>query len=341
MVTPRFSPSRGGIETHLGKLIQHLNSMGFEITVLTYAHEKHLPLREENGEVIVFRIPNGWERNPPMVYYWMIKERKNLIDYDLIHVHGSSPLLFWYFPLILINPTTPVYATFHGFERDPVPATWKIVRKIANKLVRGSICIGSFIEGIYGIQCDEISFGGVDGPNFKKEKRDGAIFVGRLEKDTGILEHMESLRILKEEYGISMSLDVCGSGSLQQQLLDFASSNRIDVKFHGMVDNPKSIMNRKRIYLAAGYLSILDALSLGLPVIGATQSRLKTEYLKGILESGAPISIQLNSEGVAREIYRINSDSKLYNSISERSKNFAQQMSWDRVVRTYLRLWKK
>ena len=341
MVTPRYWPSIGGIETHLEKLIQELIGSGFEISVLTYAHERQIPLKEKNNSVTIFRIPFGYERNPPLVYSWLLRERKNFTDYDIVHVHGSSPLLFWYFPLIIVKSTTPVYATFHGFERDPVPTKWKVIRKIANLLTRGSMCIGPFIEDIYGIQCDEISFGGVNRHKREIVSRDGAIFVGRLEIDTGILEHLDAIRILKEEYGISISIDVCGSGSLKQMLINFSSSNNIDVRFHGTVVNPQSMMNGKSLCLAAGYLSILEAMSLGLPVIGITRTPLKAAYLKGIRSMGAPISIQTSSKGVAKELHRITKNPNLYNSISRRGQAFADKMSWCNVAKAYLRVWMK
>ena len=259
--------------------------------------------------------------------------------FHVVHIHDTLPLLLWYLPLLVMNSATPIYATFHGFERDPVPVIFKLLRRIARWLVSGSICIGHFIPETYGVNCDMILTGATDCVDLVEQPRNGAVFVGRLEQDTGILEYIKAIAILKETHDIEMPLTLCGEGSLQREVSNLGTSKGIVMEQMGLVSNPQTVMNSNQLCLAAGYLSILEAMSLGLPVIGIAGSPLKAAYLKGVLKDGGPISIQTTPEGVAHEIARIIKDPHLAARISERGKRFASKMSWDCMTRAYLNLW--
>jgi glycosyltransferase involved in cell wall biosynthesis len=160
-----------------------------------------------------------------------------------------------------------------------------------------------------------------------------------LEQDTGILEYIKAIAILKETHDIEMPLTLCGKGSLQREASNLGMSKGVIMEQMGLISNPLTVMNSNQLCLAAGYLSILEAMSLGLPVIGIAGSPLKAAYLKGVLKDGGPISIQTTPEGVAREIAQIIKNPKLAARISERGKRFASKMSWNRMTRAYLNLW--
>ena len=339
MIAQRYRPSIGGVERHLEAISKHLTQKGLKVTVLTSSHLRGLPRLESEDGVEVVRIPFGWDRNPTLVYLWVLKNRKILSNYNIVHVHDPLPLFLWYLPLLVMNYATPVHATFHGFERDPVPAIFKLLRRIARWLVSGAICIGHFIPEIYGVNCDVILTGATSCVDLVEQPRNGAVYVGRLEQDTGLLEYIKAIAILKEMHGIEMPLTLCGKGGLQREASNLAMSKGVAMEQMGLVSNPQTVMNSNQLCLAAGYLSILEAMSLGLPVIGIAGSSLKAAYLKGVLKDGGPISIQTTPEGVAREIARIIKDPHLAARISERGKRFASKMSWVRMTRAYLDLW--
>ena len=339
MISAKYQPAIGGVEKHVGRVATILSRKCIRLTILTSSHTPDLPRQEQERNVRVIRLPHGWDRNPPLVYLWMIANRRKFRGFHVVHIHDTVPLLLWYLPLLVMDSAPPVYATFHGFERDPVPAIFKLLRKIARRLVSGSICIGHFIPETYGVDCDVVLTGATDCVDLVEQPRNGAVFVGRLERDTGLLDYIEAIAILKETRGIEMPLTLCGTGSLQKEASDLAASKGITMEQMGLVSNPQAVMNSNQICLAAGYLSILEAMSLGLPVIGIARSPLKAAYLKGVLKDGGPISIQTTPEGVAREIARIIKDPHLAARISIRGKQFASKMSWDRMTRAYLDLW--
>ncbi|MGY5862669.1 MAG: glycosyltransferase family 4 protein [Candidatus Thorarchaeota archaeon] len=338
-VSNRYKPALGGVEKHVGRVVKELSRFGVEITILTSSHKPGISRQEQERNVRIFRLPYGWDRNPPLVYLWMIANRRRFRGFHVVHIHDTLPLLLWFLPLLVMDSTTPVYVTFHGFERDPVPVIFKLLRKIAKRLVRGAICIGHFIPETYGVDCNVILTGATECVDLVEQPRNGAVFVGRLEQDTGLLGYIEAIAILEKTHDIEMPLTLCGTGGLQKEASDLAVLKGITMEQMGLVSNPQAVMNSNQVCLAAGYLSILEAMSLGLPVIGIAGSPLKAAYLKGVLEDGGPISIQTTPEGVAREIARIIKDPLLAARISERGKRFAEKMSWGRMTRAYLDLW--
>jgi len=302
-VSHRYKPALGGVEKHVSRVIEELSESGVEVTILTSSHTPDLSRQEQERNVRILRLPYGWDRSPPLVYLWMIANRRKFRGFHVVHIHDTLPLLLWYLPLLVMDSATPIYATFHGFERDPVPVIFKLLRRIARWLVSGSICIGHFIPETYGVDCDVILTGATDCVDLVEQPRNGAVFVGRVEQDTGILEYIKAIAILKETHDT-----LCGRGSLQREASNLGMSKGIVMEQMGLVSNPLTVMNSNQLCLAAGYLSILEAMSLGLPVIGIAGSSLKAAYLKGVLKDGGPISIQTTPEGIAREIARIIKD---------------------------------
>ena len=55
LVTPRYFPFMGGIETHVHEVAQRMAATGVDVTVLTTDHSGKLPAREEVGQVTVRR----------------------------------------------------------------------------------------------------------------------------------------------------------------------------------------------------------------------------------------------------------------------------------------------
>jgi len=339
MISEHYLPAVGGVQRHIEGVVNELAARGLGVTVLTSSNSQGIARQERLDNSIIIRIPYAWDSNPFLVALWMIANRHWIKKHDIIHVHDPIPLVFWYAPLMLFSPERPVFATFHGFERDPVPIAYKVLRVLARRLARRCLCVGGFIARQYGVQCDRLSLGAVELKPLPRQPRKGAVFVGRIEEDTGIPEYVKALAILGEKYGIALALTICGSGSIEQEVADLALSRGVEVEFAGIINNPSEVMNEREVCLAGGYLSILEAMSLGLPVIGIARSALKSDYLKAVIDEGGPISIQTSPEGVANEIARLFRDSRLAADVSQRGRAFAAKMSWNRLAETYLALW--
>ncbi len=339
MITPRYAPAIGGVERHVSRVVEQLARRGYETTVLTVSHDIRLASRERVGHAYILRIPpSQCARVPLNALWWILLRLRDLASYDIVHFHDVTTLL-WGLPLIICRLRRRVFITFHGFERDPVPVIWRAIRRMVARLVEGTMCVGQFIRQQYQVNCDEVTLGAVETVPQDVRGNGGAIFVGRLERDTGVLEHIRALEILKTKHNIDLSLLVCGSGRLSDAIHKRAISSGLSVNLLGVVRDTTVFMRQSSICLAGGYLSILEALSLGLPVIGIAVTPLKMAYLRSMRDAGAPISIQTTPEGVAREILRVLRDGALCQSLAMRGRAFAATRTWERVMEQYIDLW--
>jgi len=341
MVSARYPPAVGGVEKHVSRLAHELVKRGHHVRIITSSHEPNLsPTGMSDAGVEVFRMPYGWNRAPFLGLLWMLRHSDLWRDRDVIHAHDVYPPLFWCAPL-MIEVRKRLFVTFHGYERDPIPSPFIFLRRVARKLARGgNICVGRFIETCYGIACDRVVLGATDLPQ-RTERQEMAVYVGRIESDTGIEQYIHAIHTLREKHGISLALKVVGNGSQRRRMAALAHELELDVEFLGEIEDPWSVIGSAKICLAVGFLSILEAMARGIPVVGYATSPLRLAYLKSVREEGGPISIQTTSEGVARELARILTDTRLEESVSVRSREFAKRWTWDSMTQAYLRLWSK
>lgn len=338
MVVQRYFPAIGGVEKHVSSLIHILTEQNIRTGILTSSHEPNLSRTQISEGTRITRIPQGYDRCPPLVYLWLILNRHIFNSYDLVHIHDPFPLLAWYLPLRLLNIMTPTHITFHGYESDPVPSLMRVIRRIAKTLTDSSLCVGSFISKIYDISCTSSTLGAVEGGCATTETRSGALFVGRLECDIGIIEYIQAIKEVTIDG--DFKLTICGGGSLKSHLQELAENIPLEIEFKGYVKNPQKFMGKAKVMLGGGFLSILEAMACGVPVIAIARSRLRWHYYKSVLSEGGLISIQTTPSGVASEIEKLMSDDDLWRRISEEGKRFAARWSWERLAELYLYNWK-
>ena len=112
MVTTRFAPLVGGIETHVQEVAARMAGHGVDVTVLTADPSGTSPAQEQMGPVAVRRFP-AWPRtsdfctSPALVH--------QVLDggYDLVHVQGVHAALP---PTVLASVQragVPTVVTFH------------------------------------------------------------------------------------------------------------------------------------------------------------------------------------------------------------------------------------
>jgi glycosyltransferase involved in cell wall biosynthesis len=262
-----------------------------------------------------------------------------LQKYQIVHCHDVLPILLWTPPFRLILPSRPVFATYHGYERDPVPARFRCLRKGSEHLIRGPIGIGSFIERVYGTHCNVFPLGGLRTSGKRATDKNHAIYVGRLESDTPIVSYIDAIKQVRNRENVDLMFTACGEGSLKEELEAYCNDRKIPAEFVGNISNPTQYYLNADVALAGGFLSILEAMSYELPVIAYSGTSLKQQYYKSVLTAGGPISIQSTAAGVAREIERLRGSRSLYNQLSERVVEFAEKNNWNQIVDLYPKLW--
>lgn len=338
MLAPLFHPHIGGVEKHIKRLSKELIKKGHKISLITIKHNKTLPSFEELNKIKVFRFPR---MSLPKVWLWIYEYRNLIKDADIIHCHDFSTFIYWYMPFRFLYPLKPVFITFHGFEGIiPIPQRILFKRKVAEFLTKGNICVGDFIPKWYGTKATFISYGGVDiPPAVNNTNSEGAVFIGRLEKDTGIMTYVNALKILKRKYGIDLRVNICGDGSLRGLIERFVRENELNVKLQGFVKNPTDYLTKSKFAFVSGYLAILEAVVNKKLVFSIYENELKKDYLILMQNSKSMMVVAPSPEELAEKIvYYYKNPEKAEEKINN-AYNFAKEQTWENVMNTYLKLW--
>lgn len=333
-----FYPHIGGVEKHVREVGKRLVQDGHRLIVITESSSEVYPdgqepvLHEQIDGMEAYRIPVGTDERDKkwVIWRWMWEHRQIWQKADLIHCHD---VFFWYLPFRLLNPSKRIYMTFHGYESYPVrwQAVW--MRKIAEKLSWGNICIGDFMKKWYGTKPTYVSYGGVEikGEGERvKGKGESALFYGRLDGQTGILTYQAAMHIINKKYP-QFALIVIGDGEL---------SNKIDRKTKrlGFRENVTQYLENSRFIFVSRYLSILEALAAKRLVFAVYDNPLKEDYLK--MAAFAPyIVIEKQAEKLAEKVIFFLQNPKIEKELVERGHVWAKTQTWEEVVRTYDKLW--
>lgn len=113
LVTPRFAPYTGGVETHVREVSRRLVAEGLDVTVLTTDPSRSLPDREEIDGVSVRRVP-AWPRGRDYHFAPAVHRIVARGGWDAVHVQSYHTLVA---PLAMNaarQAGTPYVVTFHA-----------------------------------------------------------------------------------------------------------------------------------------------------------------------------------------------------------------------------------
>ncbi len=335
-------PAIGGVERHIQELTSEIIADGHNVTLLA------------PGQTPWKRPDATDKKGSTRIVLWTAKSKplSNLITAislgtylpillraDIIHYHDYQPLWRWGLWLhpILRCVGKQIHITFHGWEgRFPPSQTVKIKRRFISAIVDSSMAIGHYISTWYGTNSALISYGGVHRPLDEPKCGDYALFVGRLEHDTGILQYLTAFA-QAHKGAPHLRLIVCGEGSLKTQAESLARRLHIDATFAGTVPNPMPYYRDARMVFASSYLSILEAFAYGKSVIATYDNPLKQDYLRQMPNSDQMMWICDNISELSATIQAIYATP--INHRSTRAHAFALENNWNHVKQTYYRLW--
>lgn len=343
MFAPLFYPHIGGVEKHVKRVSEELVEGGHEVTIITVKHEQALPDFEELNKVKIYRFSG---KRLPQIWLWLYKHRKLIRTVNIIHCHDFVTFIFWYLPFRFLYFFKPVFVTFHGYEViPPIPKKILFMRKVAEFLTRGNICIGDYIPKWYGTKADFVLYGGADEPTGKSRSNNNtindeiAVFVGRLGTDTGIMVYINTIRILKERYGVNLKVDVCAEGNLRQTIEDIVNKNDLAVKLHGFVENPTDYLVKGKFAFVSGYLAILEAMINKKLVFAVYENELKKDYLTLLPNSEDMMVTASTPDELAQKIAHYCKNPEETEEKVATAYNFAKEQTWQKVANTYLKLW--
>jgi glycosyltransferase involved in cell wall biosynthesis len=328
IVVKHYLPRVGGVEKQVAGLSERLVSKGHTVTVLTEKYDESLPQRQKLNGVNVLRVRFPHIKYFGLVYIWCwFLIHKDFIDkFDVIHFHSS---FIWYWPLRILLPKKRVYVTFHGWEGIyPIPFKNKLIRKIDALLATKNIAISGYLQKYYGFKADEISYTAVDLPKarFFKKDRKRLLYVGRLDKDTGLPIILKALRFLK-----NFKVDFCGDGELREECSKYG-----DV--HGFTD-PGPFYKKAYICLSPGITSILEAFTYKCLIVTTYNNPLKKDYLLTNPFSEW-IVVENTSRKLAKSIKYYSDHPVFAKVLIDKCYEWVKTQNWDNEVKKYLDLFR-
>ncbi|MFX0206007.1 MAG: glycosyltransferase family 4 protein [Candidatus Hodarchaeota archaeon] len=282
-VSPRFPPSKGGVESHTFHLSVILKKMGYDVEVFTTYPNMGITVNEKINGISVTRFPS-FAPFDILFYSRSLTKILSQAQVDLVHAHGymSLPMLSAAFAKRKAISNFKLIVTTHlGFSklgRVPYffynPIFGKLIFNEADKIILVSekeILRLPFlkrhrnkIEVIpNGIQTSDEHFENI----YHKKPLHGLkiICVGRLEKNKGF---DKAIRIIKKLQDIDVTLDLVGEGPYLDKLFTLVKSLSLTdrIKFHGKLDD--GFLNK--LYSQAHVLLLLSKYeSFGIVLIEA------------------------------------------------------------------------
>jgi glycosyltransferase involved in cell wall biosynthesis len=343
-LTPFYFPHIGGVEHHVEQLNAKLlkTKLQTSISVITLQHDAALPLIDSRKEVAVHRMPMA-DTNNKLIFKFSLwlqiwKLRQLLFEADVIQIHD---IFWWLIPVLPFISRQKVFITFHGYEGNTLPKWNQIFwKRVAEKFTNGSIAIGEFQRKWYGIEPSYISYGAAESSSSvklrmtKKDKRQKTedkrlVFIGRLETDNGIMKYLEAVKELR---GAKLKLDIYGDGTLRDTAEEYVRKYKLPVKFYGFTEAAAKQLPNYDIAFVSRYLSIIEALGVGIPVIAQYNNELQLDYLQL-----APFAKWIT---IAQDSKEMSESLRKNKVLASEAQAWAKKQTWEKVVEVYLILWK-
>ncbi|MDN3596246.1 glycosyltransferase family 4 protein [Zunongwangia endophytica] len=147
------------------------------------------------------------------------------------------------------------------------------------------------------------------------------LFIARLQKEKGVYEAIETLKLLNKEQKNKYKLIIAGSGNEEEKIAALAN-NDDSIDFLGYIrdeDKHKALLNSDILFFPTYYpeglpLTILEGIMYGLPVISRPVGGISDIIIH---ERNGFIIESKDAKDFANVIKRLSSDNNLYSKISE------------------------
>jgi len=315
IITESYLPNLGGVEKHIAGIKPYLEKEGFELTIFSKKEIfKNRPLRKFIG----------------LLQIWLeLAKRIQLIKQaDIIFIHD---VFIYYLPFRIIFPRKKIITTFHGWEKIyPIPLKNILYKQLAQKLSNKTISIGTYINKYYHLhnKNNYLSYGAVKisttQVDLTKKEKNSFLFIGRLEKDTGLPIFLDFLNILLKKK-IIFSVKFCGDGPMKKNCLRYGP-------VLGFVD-VKKYLTKSEFCFAGGYLSILEAMIYKNIVLSAFNNELKKDYL---LDS--PFKNNIICAGQAETLFDQYVDVQNRQKLLDINYHLAKKYSFEQLANLYIQL---
>jgi glycosyltransferase involved in cell wall biosynthesis len=313
MVTPRYLPLMGGIETHVYEVGRRLARSGIDLTVLTTDRTGRLP-REENSEGMRIRRVPAFPAQ--MDYYVAPDIYHEIVDggWDIVHCQGIHTMVPPLAMMAALRANIPFLVTFHTGGHS---SEWRnAVRGIQWQMLRPLLARARRLIGVSRFEAElfrsklrfpperfvVIPNGGSlaekSGGKLPQDDTRIILSVGRLEKYKGHQRMIRALPAVLAKYP-NARLHIVGSGPYESELKKLAEKCHVQdyIEIYSVPATDRAhmadvISSAALVVLLSDYeahpIAVMESLALGRPVLVTDTSGLH-ELAEGRLVSSIPL----------------------------------------------------
>jgi glycogen synthase len=309
-VTPRYLPSVGGVQNHVHQVSRRLARTGIDVTVLTTLPGSQLPAEEILEGVRVRRVPS-WPKNSDFYFAPQIYPIIRKGSWDIVHIQSYHtfvpPLAMW----AAWRAGLPYVTTFHGGGhssrlRNSIRGLQQVMLRPLLARADRLIAISDFEIPLFSkrlrlpAQRFALIPNGGDLPRLSEgesiQVENGLIVsIGRLEHYKG---HQRVIAALPHVLARrpEARLWIAGTGPYETKLWELAHqlgvADRVDI--HAVPASDRQGLARELskaglVVLLSEFethpIAVLEAVSLGRPVLVADTSGLRELAQKGLARS--------------------------------------------------------
>lgn len=338
----RYWPSVGGVEKYVEQLSLSLSSMGHSVRVVAGATQDGQPEHELRDGIEIFRFPAY--RSPIRCRWWFVRHQHLFGDADVISVSNTHMLEYFTRMIGPVVSRRKLFLIRHGMACIyPVPESHLKRARRSSKGVAGVAHDGAFIEKWLGVSPDICPDQGLSPPADELEliqepEPTSAVYVGRLEPDTGIGMYIDAVHQLVTKHNRPFHLDVYGDGSLRDSLSTHVEALDIPVTFHGRVPHAQERFSDACFAFVDGRMAIQEAMARRRLVCAGYTDPLKRDYVCG--ESYSPYLLAMDSAaGIAQVVEDMASHPLKRQMYIDRAYEYTRSLRWDNTANSFLRMW--
>ena len=339
----RYWPAVGGVEKYVHELAKALGALGHHIEVVAGATREGLPESEVYQGVVIHRFPAF--RSPLRARLWLWRHLHLFRRADVVHVSNTHVLEYYWRTVGFLLDRRKVFLTRHGMSYiHPVPASEKRRAVRSLRLAAGVVHDGAFIEKWLGVKPDLCPDQGLSPPASALEPipeppPESAVFIGRLEPDSGIQLYIEAVALLNRKHGRPFGLEVYGDGSLRTPLRERVAQQQLPVRFHGRTPDAQRHISESCFAFLDGRMAMQEAMARRRLVLAAFVDPLKADYVG--TETFSPFLVPVgDSAELARKVVHYIDHPEDRAALVGRAFEHAQTLTWQRTAEAYLALWR-
>lgn len=304
LVTHRYPPKTGGIETHVKELATQFVDRGHDVTVFSADAGSGVTSKQDSDGV---RLRRFRSLHPGSSIYVapQLAAAVRRAEADIVHAHNYHALPLFFAALGVSNEQFVVTPHYHGGSasriRDRLLSVYRRLGRWALRQADARIVVSEWereqIATDFGLDATVIP-NGIDVGRFRAatpEERDRPyiLCVGRLEAYKGIQHVIRTLPSLQE-----YELLVAGDGPYQEELKRIARENGVEdrVEFLGYVDDDRlpQLYRGARVYVTVSEfeaygMTVAEALATRTPCVvrdaGALSDWIGNDGVVGIDET--------------------------------------------------------